>query len=87
MKATHRPHVWLNALLLASLLLTLMPIEALRASAPEAQLTPLRLPQVMKMWATPQTLTQDPPRLVGQDYQGRGACRVRDDLARHDPAR
>lgn len=56
MKATRRRHIWLNMLLLVSLTLTLTltPVEALRASAPEAQLTPLRLPLVMKTWATPQ---------------------------------
>ena len=61
MKATRRGHIWLNILLLVSLTLTLTPVEALRASAPEAQLTSLRLPQVMKTWATPQTPAQDPP--------------------------
>ncbi len=61
MKATRRGHIWLNMLLLVSLTLTLTPLEALRASAPEAPLTPLRLPLVTKTWAMPQTPTQDPP--------------------------
>jgi len=61
MKATRHSRIWLNLLLLVSLMLTLMPVEALRASVSEAQPVPLRLPLLMKTWATPQTPTQDPP--------------------------
>ena len=61
MKATRHSRIWLNLLLLVSLTLTLMPVEALRASVPEAQSIPLRLPLMMKTWATPQIPAQDLP--------------------------